>query len=744
MEGLFKILFESAPEATLVVTTLGEIMLANNQVERLFGYTKEELIGREIEILLPVEMVGMHKLHRLEYVKSPGLREMGSGRELAACHKNGSELLVEVSLSPLQLENDVLIAVAVRDVTERRKLNTQLKISEQQFKGAFEYSAVGMALVSLGGKWMRVNKSLCQLLGYTEEEFLLTDFQQLTHAEDLEGDLLLVEKIIKGEIDSYQLEKRYFHKNGNIIWALLNVSLVKDIQGTPLHFISQIQDITEWKRSEQLLLERDALLSKLSAQVPGAIFQYQLFPDGTSSFPFTSQGVLDIYELTSEELKKKGSLVRERLHPDDYARTIASIQESFQTLSLWLQEYRVLLPKKGIRWIQGNAKPERQRDGSVLWHGYLTDITERKKTELALIESEQRWQFALEGSGDGVWDWHIPSGQVFYSNRWKSMLGYEANEIGDQREEWTTRIHPQDRLPHDRELNKYLSGEVDVYINEYRIRRKDGTYQWILSRGKVILYDEKGKPVRMIGTLSDISWQKNKETELTQALNIVNEQNKRLLNFAYIVSHNLRSHTVNLEMMLIFLEDENMQDEREQTIGYLNRISKSLSETVGHLVEVVDIQSNPNQPRQHLNLRDYIQKTVSSLTKDININKVKIVNNVSPLVSVDYNPAYLENILLNFISNGIRYRHPEREPIISLDVFYENEKLLLKIGDNGIGIDLEGNGRELFGMYKTFHGNPDAKGIGLFITKNQVEAMGGKIEVESKVDAGTTFKIYFR
>ena len=110
---------------------------------------------------------------------------------------------------------------------------------------------------------------------------------------------------------------------------------------------------------------------------------------------------------------------------------------------------------------------------------------------------------------------------------------------------------------------------------------------------------------------------------------------------------------------------------------------------------------------------------------------------------IKYNPAYLESIILNFLSNAVKYSHPQRTPVISFDLFHENNKPVLSITDNGIGIDLKRNGDKLFGMYKTFHGNPDARGIGLFITKNQIEFMGGHVEAESELNVGSTFKIFF-
>ena len=142
-----------------------------------------------------------------------------------------------------------------QDIDQQHRIKEELSISEKQFRGAFEYSAIGMALVSTMGKWLKVNKCVCDILGYTEQELLQLDFQKLTYAEDLEIDLNYVNSMLEGSLKSYQMEKRYLHKNGNIVWVLLSVSLVKDNSGKPLHFVAQLEDITQRKNIEAALLK---------------------------------------------------------------------------------------------------------------------------------------------------------------------------------------------------------------------------------------------------------------------------------------------------------------------------------------------------------------------------------------------------------------------------------------------------------------------------------------------------------
>jgi signal transduction histidine kinase len=196
-------------------------------------------------------------------------------------------------------------------------------------------------------------------------------------------------------------------------------------------------------------------------------------------------------------------------------------------------------------------------------------------------------------------------------------------------------------------------------------------------------------------------------------------------------------------MLLDLIEEEKDTSTIIEIHKHLRTSSNALSQTIEHLKELVDINTGVVQKKENLNLNLYLNKVLSVLSEEISNNKVKIYNKIPKDYNVSFNPSYLESILLNFTTNAIKYSHPDRVPEIKYDLKSDKGKTLLEIRDNGLGIDMEKYGQKLFGMYKTFHNNTNARGIGLFITKNQIEAMGGKVEVESKANVGTTFKIYF-
>ncbi|MEP0305327.1 MAG: ATP-binding protein, partial [Maribacter dokdonensis] len=260
---------------------------------------------------------------------------------------------------------------------------------------------------------------------------------------------------------------------------------------------------------------------------------------------------------------------------------------------------------------------------------------------------------------------------------------------------------------------------------------------------KIPLLNSKGIAYGIVGISLDITKLKEKEKELKNIINIASVQNKKLLNFAHIVSHNLRSHSANFSMLLNFLENEKDEDEKTKIVEMLTKASNSLLETLDNLNEVVSINTNTNIEIKELYLNEKITDAKQGLSSLILNNNAIIENNIPEDFTVSSVPAYLDSILTNFISNAVKYKHPERKAKVELSAEKKDNYSILTIKDNGLGINLEKYGKKLFGMYKTFHDHKDARGIGLYLTKNQIDAMNGKVEVSSVEGEGTEFKIFF-
>ncbi len=278
---------------------------------------------------------------------------------------------------------------------------------------------------------------------------------------------------------------------------------------------------------------------------------------------------------------------------------------------------------------------------------------------------------------------------------------------------------------------------------ELNLPMADGTIAVLLTNA-VSIRSTTNDEMLVAYTFSDITYRKEQEKATSEALDIVSEQNKRLLNFSYIVSHNIRSHASNISGIAGILAEKPEPDPevRHQFVEGLILSSANLDATLRHLNELLNIQSRVNIHSETINFEEVVQRTIQSIALDVKANKVVFDMKIEENFTLMTDRAYLDSIVLNLLSNAIKYRKPDISPHITIKTGENKQMMWFSVSDNGLGIDLKKYGDRVFGMFKTFHGNRDARGIGLFITRNQIEALGGKIEVESTPNIGTTFTVY--
>ena len=492
-------------------------------------------------------------------------------------------------------------------------------------------------------------------------------------------------------------------------------------------------------------LEVKNFYRKLFADMPDLLFQFIIDKDNNYSFPLISKSIDDIFELTVSEFTNDIIfIIYERIFPQDRDMFFQSLVKARKEIKPWEIEFRAVLPKKGMRWFKISAKTESIPDECVSFCGHVSDITNLKDKEEKLRISEERFQFALEASTAGIWDWDMVTNNVFYSSLSLKILELDSADIFDDPERWDKIVHPDDLPKYYSDIHEHFDNKIPYYENYHRVMTSSGNYKWILDRGKVIKRDENGKPLRVIGTHTDVSLQKEKELELLKTMKLYSDQNSRLLNFSHIVSHNLNTQASNIKSILDFIDGDVDKQTINEMLLHLRTVSNDLNDTISNLTQIVKTQSNINIAVAPLKLYEYIEKTISTIKRYDKQTNVSIINNVPKYLKINFNPAYLESVLLNFTTNAIKYAHPDRDPVIVFDFGIEPEGYKsLKITDNGLGIDLAVYGDLLFGMYKTFHKHEEARGIGLYITRNQIEAMKGSVFVESEVGAGTSFKIVF-
>ena len=484
------------------------------------------------------------------------------------------------------------------------------------------------------------------------------------------------------------------------------------------------------------------LYESLIKQLPNIIFQIRVTANREVHLEFISKPVEFLYQFSIEEiLEDSYKFAKYRIYESDLKVFKETFNVAVETKAKWEVDFRFLLPDSSYKWIRIEATPKATENDDTIFYGLLSDITTIKEQEIQLRVADERYHFAVQASDRGVWDWDMVTNKVYYSSESMKILGLTESDLVASPEEWDDRVHPDDREEYYGNINLHFENKIPFYETWHRVLC-NGEYKWILDRGKVIERDENGKPLRIAGTHTDISAQKEKEQELLKMLEIVNSQNNKLLNFAHIVSHNLRTHAGNIKSLLELYHNSSFT--HEETITNIDIVSKELNETIENLNDLVKVHTQTNKEFVSLQLSDYITRMLYILNEDITNKNIIIENNVNEKIQVNCIPAYLESILLNLVTNAIKYSNDKKDILISFNVTDTTDFLILNVSDNGVGIDMERYGSSIFGLYKTFHGHEDSRGVGLYITKNQIETMGGKIEVESKPNVGSTFKVYFK
>jgi PAS domain S-box-containing protein len=500
------------------------------------------------------------------------------------------------------------------------------------------------------------------------------------------------------------------------------------INTTKDEIVCVIRNITEQKRAETALRESEQLLRDIFnlAPVPLIISNVE---DG--SIIMVNEALEKLMGAPLSEFKSHSTLDF-YCEPTERASIIRQLSQKGHVRNLEIK----------LKNMQGEITPCLLSSETVMMYGKQTlfsgivDIRERKNAEEALVLNEQLLSDVFNFSPIALIITQIEDGKIIMANQKAAeMAGLDLQTVlGKQVGNFY--LNPNDRSLILEGMAK--NGKVEGM--ELALKTKNGHINYGLVYTSLINLN--GERMLFTGFI-DNNERKKMDTDLSISLDLVREQNKRLLNFSYIVSHNLRSHTSNIKTILDFLENASSPKEQEEMFAHLRTVTSRLDDTLYDLNEVVSIQKNINLVTEPLPLYEYVERARQVLSEQIHLKKASIHNYIPQDLTVNYNPAYLESILLNLLSNALKYSHPDRLPIIEFKYLLEHDgKMILSISDNGLGIDLVKNKDKIFGMYKTFHGNKDAKGLGLFISKNQVEAIGGTLEVESEPNIGTTFKIH--
>ena len=593
-------------------------------------------------------------------------------------------------------------------------------------KSLFHHTSIPFAVIDQEKSFVDFSKQWLNTFGLDASIIGQNFFDSMPELpEELKLDINYCLEGIKHRSDS----KRIVQENGNAVWYDWKVSLLNDDQRIAPNALIILEDVTH-KRREEHLLEKSQQVARIGG------WEIDLIKNTI----YWSNMTKEIHEVPREYVPQLETGIS--FYKEGYSRdTITQlVNEGIELGNKWDTELQIVTAKGNILWVRAIGEPEMLNGKCVRIVGTFQDIDKRKKAQLQLLNTEESLKGTLENSSIGM-------ALVARNGKFMDVNTSLCNSLGYTKDKLLSLTfqditHPEDLEIDLRLLSELIKGKRSTYQIEKRYFNKDQQLVYVILTVTAARNID-GEISHFISQIVDISSRIKAEKKLKGLLELTTNQNNSLMNFAHIVSHNLRSHAANLTMISEFLTDESLdEDIRKDSLVMLGKASQGLNDTISHLNEVVQVKLETDQKLKSVQLRPLVHKVLVDIQALIEENKVIIDTDVPENIQVRGVMAYLESIILNLVTNAIKYKDLNKKTsLVSIKAVEKDETVVLSVSDNGLGIDLDKFGEKLFGMYKTFHGNEDARGIGLFITKNQIESMGGRITVSSQPGIGTTFEV---
>ena len=513
-EERYRTLFEGAPDAIFLADPeTGIIVDANHSASRLLGRAIEDIIGMRQEELHPPQLADYSKDTFNQHIKQSFTQGNTFPVEHVVLRADGTQVPIEVLGQMVFVNGKELLMGTFRNITDRKLAEEALKESEQQYRNL---ANSGMALIWTSGEdklCNYFNQPWLNFTGRTLEQGMGNGWADGVHPDDFDECLRIYITAFDNHV-SFDMDYRMRHHSGEYRW-------IKDM-GTPnfnskgefIGYIGHCFDISEHKRAEEKIREKDMQFRKLSSNLPDLIFQFTRRLDGTYCVPIASDGIIYIFGCTPEDVIDDFTPIGRVIHPEDAERVIRDIEYSAEHLTYFTCEFRVQIPGKEIQWIYSRSTPEKLPDGSITWYGFNADITDRKQAEEKIHESEERLKLATASGLLGIWDWNVKDNVMVWDDRMFELYGVMQNTFPNNIDAWMNGLHPEDKQRAIEECNAALYEDKE-FDTSFRVLHPDGKVLY-LKANALVIKDNEGKPIRMIGSNADITERKQAEAKLRE------------------------------------------------------------------------------------------------------------------------------------------------------------------------------------------------------------------------------------
>jgi PAS domain S-box-containing protein len=733
-------LVEALPVPVFFKSRDGKYVGVNKAWEEFFGLSRASFLGKQVKDLYPQSPAIAQKHLEMDgrLWRKPG----GQSYEATVTTRDGrvrETIYYKATFANGSGEVSGLMG-AIVDITARKQAEAGLLESERRFRRTFELAGSGVAHIGMDRRFLRVNRRLCEILGYPQDELLRLTGRQISHPDDVDVINAQRPSLYAGEIDAVRVEKRYLRKDGSIVWVSFTMVVERDAAGKPQYEIAFFDDITARKQAEGALRESEERFRSVVDSANDGILVYDkqlnIIAGNLAAERIIGLPLADIVGAAGFTsllpcVHADGSPVL----PDERP-TRLTVKSGKPLTGQIVGIYR---PDGSMNWVSVNTGFLR-RPGEADWYGVVStigDITKQRNAELALSASEALYRQTFELATTGIAHVDLTGRFMKVNHRLCEILGYSEKElIGRSVKEIS---HPEDRSLTDSQRMRVRSGEKPSVRFEKRYIRKNGTVVWV-DLSVALACDASGVPQYEIALFDDITERKKAEAALREAHEELKRSNAELEQFAYVASHDLqeplRMVSSYTQLLMRRYGDKLDGDAKEFTafiVDGATRMKQLIEDLLAYSrVGTRDknfkpVDAGSSLMRALTNLRAAIQDSGATVTQDT-------------LPTIPCDEVQLAQLFQNLIGNALKFRQPDAAPAVHVGTADHGMEWEFTVRDNGIGIEPQYFER-IFMVFQRLHnkGEYPGTGIGLAIVKKVVERHGGRIWVQSQPGAGTTF-----
>ncbi len=733
-------LLDSTPDPIIIIDNSGTILLSNLQTQQVFGYSKEELVGQKVEVLIPERFKGNHVSHRTSFFKAPKTRSMGSGHELFAKRRDGKEVPVEVSLSPIKIGEEIWVSAAIRDVSARRLEEIKLN----QLVSIIDSSADAIVSKKTDGTILSWNAAAERILGYTAEEIVGKNVSLIFPPDLYDEEKMLMEQITQGKIVS-QHETLRIRKDQKKIHVSITLSPIKDSKGEIWAVSAILRDITEQKQKEAEKRRIEEVLERTNEIARIGAWEVDLI----NNTVYWSKITKEIHEVPQDfipDLAGGIEFYKEGKSRDTIQKVVGEAIETGKTFDV---ELEIVTAKKNIRWVRSIGQSEFEDGKCVRLYGVFQDIDEITKSKEALNIRNQELQAILNSGHVSIIGTDTTGIITHFNEGAERLLHYTSAEmVGKQTPAIIHKL--EEVVSRGKELTNFYGTTIcgfEVFVKkardgkyesrEWTYVRKDGStfpVQLIVTAIK----NETGEITGFLGVATDITERKQAEEKMRR-YSILESKSKEMEQFAYVASHDLREPLLTIiNYMDLLLEDygDHIEGDGKIYTQAISRAAGRMDELIKGLLDYSRLSAKKELKETDFN--QVLSEALADLHSLIVSKKAQIESDKLPSLKVY--PLEIKLLFQNLIANAIKFNENGSQIKVSISARPIENGWQFEVKDNGIGIE-EKDLDKIFFMFHRIHGRTayEGTGIGLAHCKKIVELHDGKIWVDSVPGEFSTF-----